>query len=93
MAIKGYRNKALKRLAHEADRRGVPAASAARIREILFALDGPDPLDTLSAPTYRLHRLKGDRKGHYAVSVTRNRRITFRFDGEHAYDVDLIDYH
>ncbi len=47
----------------------------------------------LSARTYGLHPLKGDRKGYFAVTVTGNRRITFRYDGEHAYDVDLVDYH
>lgn len=93
VAIKGFAAKALKRLAKKKDSRGLPAQSVRRIAEILDILDGPNPMKVLSLPTYKLHPLHGPRKGCYAVSVNSNWRIVFRCDGEHAYEVDLIDYH
>ncbi len=93
MAIKGFKSKALKRLMQKGDCSGVSPQSAMRIAEILEALNGPNPMEALSARTYKLHPLTGNRKGCFAVTVTGNRRITFRCDGEHAYDIDLVDYH
>ena len=63
------------------------------IGRILAALDGADALAALSAPSYRLHRLKGDRPGQWSVRVSDNWRIVFRVEGGHVFDVDLTDYH
>ncbi len=93
IAIRGFKSKALKRLAKKGDGRGVSPQSVARIEEILTILDGPNPMKDLSAPTYKLHPLSGNRKGCFAVTVTGNWRIAFRFDGEHACDIDFVDYH
>ncbi len=93
VAIEGFKSKALKRLARKGDGRGLPPASLRRIAAIPDTLDGLNPMKTLSLRTYRMHPLKGDRKGYWGVTVTGNWRITFRYDGEHAYDVDLVDYH
>ena len=57
------------------------------------ALEGPNALQALSMPRFRLHRLKGDRKGQWSVRVSRSWRIVFRFEDGDAWDVDLADYH
>ncbi len=93
MAIRGFKSKALKRLAHKGDGRLLPAAKMQRIGRILQALDGPNPMKSLEARTYRLHPLKGDRKGRWAVHVTANVRITFCIEGADTYDIDIEDYH
>jgi plasmid maintenance system killer protein len=53
----------------------------------------PPQAKALDLPRYRLHPLKGDLRGLWSVTVRANWRIVFRFEGNHAFDVELIDYH
>lgn len=65
-----------------------------RVKRILEALDGDDPLrGGLTAPTFRLHPLKGDRRGQWSARVDRTWRIVFRVEAGSVFDVDLSDYH
>ena len=77
---------------------GLPAARSGdlkrRVKRILEVLDEEDPLGgDLTAPTLRLHSLKGDRRGQWSVRVDRAWRIVFRVEGGSVFDVDLSDYH
>jgi proteic killer suppression protein len=47
----------------------------------------------MSAPGWRLHRLKGEFANHWSVDVSGNWRLTFAFKGEDAVLVDYQDYH
>lgn len=40
-----------------------------------------------------LHKLHGDRKGQYAVSINDQYRICFYWMKNHAYEVEITDYH
>ena len=93
MATRNIKNSALLRLFKRGDASRLHPAHVDRVRSILAALDGPNPLRSLSKPTYRLHPLTGDRQGQWAVTVSRNWRIVFRCDGAAVHDVDLTDYH
>lgn len=94
MPIKSFRHRGLKRLFEEDDRRGVPAAQAAKIADVLAAIDTAEkPGDIGLFPGWRLHPLKGDLKGFWSVTITGNWRVIFRFDKGDAFDVDLTDYH
>lgn len=65
-----------------------------RVKRILESLDRDDPLrGDLTAPTFRLHPLKGDRRGQWSARVDRIWRIVFRVEDSSVFDVDLIDYH
>ena len=65
-----------------------------QLKRIPEALDEEDPLEgDLTAPTYRLHPLKGDRRGQWPVRVERAWRIVFRVEDGGVFDVDLSDYH
>ena len=44
-------------------------------------------------PGNRLERLKGDRAGQYSIRINRQYRICFVWEGEHAYQVEISDYH
>ena len=68
-------------------------AHVARIGRIVAALDGPDSLVALWAPSYRLHRLKGDSLGQWCGRVSGNWRIVFRIETGHVFDIDPTDYH
>ena len=41
----------------------------------------------------RLEALKGERKGEFSIRINDQYRICFRWKGEHAYDVEIVDYH
>ncbi|RMD84595.1 MAG: plasmid maintenance system killer protein [Candidatus Dadabacteria bacterium] len=41
----------------------------------------------------RLEALKGGRRGQYSIRINDQYRICFRWEGEHAYDVEIVDYH
>ena len=93
MAIKGVRRGCRERFFERRDARGIRPADIGRVEDILLALDGPNPLQALSAPAFRLHPLKGDRKALWSAKVSGRLRIVFRLRGEDVYDVDLTDYH
>ena len=73
--------------------RRVAPAHAAKLRDILTALDLSKGPEGMNLPGFRLHELKGSLKGHSAVRVTGNWRVTFRFEDGAAVDVNYRDYH
>ena len=93
MAIKGISDRALRRFLQRGDGRRLPPYHVARIGEILEALDGPNPLRALSAPTYRLHRLKGDRNDEWSVRVGGGWCVTFRTDGTNGWITEYDNCH
>jgi toxin HigB-1 len=44
-------------------------------------------------PSNRLEKLKGKSKEFYSIRINDQWRIIFRWDKNHAYDVEIIDYH
>ncbi len=94
MAIKSFRHKALRRLYAHDERRGLPAAFVAKLRDMLHALDSAATVDEIETmPGWRLHPLKGDLKNMWSLTVSGNWRLVFRFEDGDAFDVDLTDYH
>lgn len=41
----------------------------------------------------RLEVLKGKRKGQHSIRINDQYRICFKWKGEHAFDVEIVDYH
>jgi proteic killer suppression protein len=94
MAVLSIRHKALSRLFHADERRGLPADQVPRLRRILAALDAASDIEEMRAyPGWRLHALTGNLDGFWSISVTGNWRLVFRFENGDALDVDLVDYH
>ena len=91
--IRTFRHKGLKRLYHNADRRGLSADMVERIDIILATLDIAQKIEDLERPSFKLHPLKGGLKGYWAIAVRANWRIIFRFEDGDALDVDFVDYH
>jgi proteic killer suppression protein len=44
-------------------------------------------------PGHRLEALKGDRAGQFSIRVNDQFRVCFVWRDEHAYDVEIVDYH
>jgi len=64
------------------------------IRRKLVALDSATELADLMEPSgNRLEALKGDRKGQHSIRINQQYRICFRWEEQHAYEVEIVDYH
>jgi toxin HigB-1 len=44
-------------------------------------------------PSNRLEKLQGKSKDFYSIRINDQWRITFRWENNHAFDVEIIDYH
>jgi toxin HigB-1 len=63
-------------------------------RRKLDQLNRACSLSELRAPPgNRLESLAGDRAGKYSIRINDQYRICFRWEGEHAYEVEITDYH
>jgi proteic killer suppression protein len=94
MTIRSIRHKGLRRLYAHDDRRGVSAAFANKLRDMLHALDSAESIEEVEImPGWRLHPLKGDLKDMWSLTISGNWRLVFRFQGGDAFDLDLTDYH
>jgi toxin HigB-1 len=91
--IRSFRHKGLQRLYDDADRRGVIAEHALKLRDILARLDAARAAADMDIPGFRLHALKGGLKGVWSVTVRANWRVIFRFADHDVFDIDYLDYH
>lgn len=67
-------------------------ALPARMR--LLGLNIATSLDDLRVPPgNRLEALKGDRKGQHSIRINTQWRVCFVWHNEHAYEVEIVDYH
>jgi proteic killer suppression protein len=87
--IVGFRRKGLEKFYCTGSTRGIQAAHAKKLRNILGLLEVATGPGDMNLPSFKLHPLKGDLKGHWSVWVNGNWRVTFRFVGP---DVELVDY-
>ena len=44
-------------------------------------------------PGNRLERLKGDRVNQYSIRINQKDRICFSWEEDHAYEIEITDYH
>ncbi|TCS93723.1 proteic killer suppression protein [Tepidimonas ignava] len=91
--IRSFRHKGLQAFYETGSKAGILPQHAARLRELLAALDAAAGPQDLSRPSWRLHALSGDLRGLWAVTVQANWRLTFRFEGSDVELLDYLDYH
>ena len=92
--IQSFRDRDSERLfSREPVRRFGPPVQKVALRKLRM-LDAAMRLDDLRVPPgNRLERLKGGRAGQHSIRINDQWRICFRWQGEHAYDVEIVDYH
>jgi proteic killer suppression protein len=74
--------------------RRIPPDIQARALMRLRQLDAATGLTDLRfPPSNRLEALLGSLKGHWSIRINEQWRVCFRFEGEHAYEVEIVDYH
>ena len=84
------------RLYTEDNTKGVPPATADKLRKMFGFLDNmEDPEELRALTVWKVHTLTGNRKGTWSLTVTHNRRLTFRIDiaEPEICDMNLEDYH
>jgi len=94
--VRNITHKGLRRLYDEDSTKGIPAAAAGKLRDMLGFLDTiVDAGELRSVPGWKAHQLTGDRKGAWSLSVTRNWRLTFWIDAveKEICDLDFENYH
>jgi proteic killer suppression protein len=92
-AIKSYRHKGLQKFAETGSKAGIRPQHAARLRNLLTALDVASAPGDMDAPGYNLHPLHGGLEDHWSIWVSGNWRITFTFERTDVILVDYLDYH
>ena len=91
--IKSFRHHGLQRFFETGSKAGIQPAHAPKLQLQLAALNQAVQPADMSAPSWKLHPLKGELKGHWAITVDGNWRMIFTFDGKDAILVDYRDYH
>jgi toxin HigB-1 len=91
--IRSFRHKGLRILFDTGNARGVQAAHAQKLTDILDLLNTAATPGEVDFPGSFLHPLKGKLKGYWAVRVSGNWRVVFRIERGDAFDVDYTDYH
>ncbi len=62
-------------------------------RKLRMLNNSQNVTDLRIPPSNRLERLKGKRKDFHSIRINDQWRIIFRWENNHAYDVDIMDYH
>ncbi|WP_232470375.1 MULTISPECIES: type II toxin-antitoxin system RelE/ParE family toxin [Methylococcus] len=63
-------------------------------RSKLIQIDQSTAVEQLRIPPgNRLDLLKDDWAGSWSIRINNLWRVCFRWEGEHAYDVEIVDYH
>jgi proteic killer suppression protein len=95
MKIVSVRDKRLKALVEQPDRKsvkGLTPFATRRIGEMIVAIMVMDnPLQLKSVPAWKAHELKPGRPGNWSLWVSGNERLTFGVD-QAAQEVTLLDY-
>lgn len=98
MAIRNFKDKATEDInygrASKAALRRLPKELHGKAQIKLARLGAATSMqDLLELRGNRLQALRGDRKGQHSIRINDQYRICFRWETEHAYEVEIVDYH
>ncbi len=98
MAIRSFQNRATEDINYGRDtkaaRKLLPQELHQKAQIKMARLGAATSLqDLIELRGNRLEALKGDRRGKYSIRVNDQYRICFDWQGEHAFKVELVDYH
>lgn len=63
------------------------------LRKLKYIQSAENLTDLKVPPGNRLEKLKGDRSGQYSIRINNQWRICFKWLDNHAYHVEITDYH
>jgi proteic killer suppression protein len=91
--IRSFKHRGLQRFYETGSKAGIQPSHAMRLEMLLTALDNAKRVESMAAPGWGLHALRGNLSGHWALKVNGNWRLTFTFENGDAEVVDYQDYH
>ncbi|MGZ0657670.1 type II toxin-antitoxin system RelE/ParE family toxin [Coraliomargarita sp. W4R72] len=92
--IKGFSSKETEKVWNRQRSSKLPPTIQSKARDKLAQLDAAFAIDDLRFPPgNRLESLQGGRKGQHSIRINQQWRICFRWNDDHAYDVEITDYH
>jgi proteic killer suppression protein len=92
--ILGFRDAETQTLWETGKSRRLPVNIRISAWKKLAILNAAVELDNLKVPPgNRLEALKKDRKGQHSIRVNDKYRLCFVWRDNHAYDVEIVDYH
>ena len=91
--LESFRHKGLEDFFYDGTKKDIQPKHAAKLADILDALDAATVPQDMNFPGSRLHPLQPKKDNRWAVKVSGNWRVTFRFEKGDAYEVDYEDYH
>ena len=92
--IKSFKDKQAETLFNGKKPKKLPADICNRAFKKLVMLSAATTIDDLrSPPGNRLEQLTGDREGQHSIRINDQWRICFEWIDDHAYSVEIVDYH
>lgn len=92
--IQGFADEETEKLFHERKSRRIPSNIQRVALRKLAQLNAVYELKHLSVPPGNsLEALKKDRAGQHSIRINDRWRVCFVWRGQHAYDVEIVDYH
>jgi proteic killer suppression protein len=92
--IQSFADKETERLFRERRSRRIPSNIQRVALRKLVQLDAVFELRQLSVPPGNsLEALKKERAGQHSIRINDRWRVCFVWRGQHAYDVEIVDYH
>ncbi|WP_264983650.1 type II toxin-antitoxin system RelE/ParE family toxin [Pseudodesulfovibrio portus] len=92
--IKSFNNKTTEALFNREVPKGFPEDLAKRAYRKLLIIDAAFKLNDLRVPPgNRLEALSGNRRGQHSIRINDQFRICFKWKNNHAYQVEITDYH
>lgn len=74
--------------------RKLPVTIQERARRKLWHINDADSINELRIPpSNHLEQLHGNRSGQFSIRINEQWRICFEWHNNHAYNVEIIDYH
>ncbi|MFN7037635.1 MAG: type II toxin-antitoxin system RelE/ParE family toxin [Bellilinea sp.] len=92
--IKSFNDEETRKVYHRERSRKLPAEIQQVALRKLRMLNNATSLNDLRVPPgNRLEKLSGDRDGQWSIRINDQWRICFVWQEDHAYQVEIVDYH
>jgi len=92
--IQSFKNNGTEKIFNRTHSKIIPNQLAKIAYRKLIQIDAAYELNDLKIPPgNRLEALKGDRSGQHSIRINNQYRICFIWKNNHAYQVEITDYH
>lgn len=92
--IQSFKDAETEKIFHRRFSRKLPQnIQRSALRRLTFLHAARELNDLLIPPSNHLEKLSGDREGQWSIRINDQWRIYFEWHDNHAYAVEIVDYH